>query len=129
MRQPLLLDTSALLAFVEDEQGADRVEEALRIPATIIPWPVLLEFYYVTLRAHGEAEADARLAMLKQLDVIIEWGMDQAAVLASARLKTAHRLSLGDAMIAAFALRCGATLVHKDPDFERLAHVLPLEAL
>ncbi|MBM3148210.1 MAG: PIN domain-containing protein, partial [Actinobacteria bacterium] len=65
MRQPLLLDTSALLAFVEDEHGADRVEEALRISTTIIPWPVLLEFYYVTLRAHGEAEADARLAMLK----------------------------------------------------------------
>jgi ribonuclease VapC len=127
--ETLLLDTSALLTFLEDEPGADRVGQALASPSTVIPWPVLLELYYVSLRVHGEAEADARLAMLKQLDVVIEWGMDEAAVLAAARLKTGHRLSLGDAMVAAFAVRCQATLLHKDPDFERLAGLLPLESL
>ena len=41
--RPWLLDTSALLSFIEDEAGADRVEEALRQPTTLVPWPVLLE--------------------------------------------------------------------------------------
>ena len=129
MTPTLVLDTSALLTLLEDEPGADRVEEALRSPDTVIPWPVVLELYYISLRLHGEAEADARLAMLKHLDVVIEWGMDEAAVLTAARLKTGHRLSLGDAMIAAFAIRAHGTLLHKDPDFERLADRVPLETL
>ena len=44
-----------------------------------------------------------------------------AALLTAARLKAGYRISLGDAMIASFALRRGAVLLHKDPEFEPLA--------
>lgn len=126
---PLLLDTSAILTLIEDEAGADRVEEALRTPTTIVPWPVLLETHYISLREVGQAEADRRLALLKQLAVTIVWGMDEATVLTAARLKAEHPISLADAMIAAFALRLGAVLMHKDPEYESLAGLVPIEAL
>lgn len=126
---PLLLDTSAVLSFLEDKPGADRVEEALRLPTTLMPWPVLLELHYISLREHGQAEADRRPAMIKQLEVTIEWGMDEAAVLTAGRLKAEHRLSLGDAMIAAFAFRSRAVLIHKDPQYESLTGLVPLESL
>ena len=69
--QPWLLDTSALLSFIEDEAGADRVEHALKQPTTIVPWPVLLETHYVSVQEQGQAEADRRIALIKQLNVKI----------------------------------------------------------
>jgi predicted nucleic acid-binding protein len=126
---PLLLDTSAVLAFIEDEAGADRVEAALRLENTLVPWPVLLEAHSVILWDEGQAEADRCTALLLQLGVTIIWGMDESTMLTAARIKGRHRVSFADALIAAFALRSGAVLLHKDPEYESLAGVLPMEAL
>lgn len=127
--KPYLLDTSALLSFIEDEAGADRVEEVLRKTTTMLPWPILMETYYITLREEGQAEADRRIALIKQLKVIILWDMDEATLLTAARLKAEHRVSLADAIIAAFAMRRDAVLMHKDPEFDALTGLLPMEAL
>ena len=127
--RPWLLDTSALLSFIEDEAGADRVEQALKQPTTLVPWPVLLETHYVTLQEDGQAEADRRVALIKQLNVEILWGMDESTLLTASKLKAEHRVSLADAVIAAFAIRRGAVLMHKDPEFDALAGLLPMEAL
>jgi predicted nucleic acid-binding protein len=126
---PILLDTSALLAFIEDEAGADRVEKALRQEKIILPWPVLFEAYYLTFQGEGEAEADARYALIKQLRAEFLWDMDEAITLTAAGLKARFRLSFADATIAAFALSTGATLMHKDPEYEPLAGEIPQEIL
>lgn len=127
--RPWLLDTSALLSFIEDEAGAERVESALTEPTTIIPWPVLLETHYISLQEDGQAEADRRIALIKQLQVEIPWGTDESTLLTASRLKAEHRVSLADAIIAAFAIRRGAVLLHKDPEFDALAGLLPMGAL
>jgi len=44
-------------------------------------------------------------------------------------LKADHGVSLADAIIAAFAMRRSAVLMHKDPEFEALTGLLPMEAL
>ena len=77
------------------------------------PWPVLLEIYYMTRREHGQAEADRRYALASKLKVQVVWRMDEQILLTAGRLKAEHRLSFADALIAAFALREGATLVHQ----------------
>jgi len=127
--KPYLLDTSALLSFIEDEAGADRVEQALRQPTTLVPWPVLLETHYITLRERGEAEAYRRTALVKQLDVKVLWDMDESTMLVAAQLKATYRLSLADAIIAAFAVLTDAVLMHKDPEFDTLAGVISMEPL
>ena len=124
-----ILDTSALLSFIEDEEGADCVEQALKQKETIVPWPVLLEMYYITLQEVGQSEADRRFALVKQLKVNIPYDMDEATVLTAARLKARHRVSLADAIIAAFAIRKDAILMHKDPEFDALTGLLKMEAL
>ena len=126
---PYLLDTSALLSFIEDEAGADRVEKALKQSTTLLPWLVLLETYYITLQEEGQAEADRRIALIKQLKVKIVWDMDEPTLLTAGRLKADHRVSLADAVIAAFAIRRAAVLMHKDPEFEALTGLLPMESL
>ena len=51
MRQTsYLLDTSAILTLLEDEEGAARVEELLRQESILLPFLVLLETYYITLQ-------------------------------------------------------------------------------
>lgn len=124
-----LLDTSALLTFIEDEAGSDRVEEVLRGASILLPWPVLMETYYITLPEKGCAEADRRYALTRQLHAEILWAMDEPILLTAARLKAEYHVSLADAVVAAFAIRNNAVLIHKDPEFEALAALLPMEAL
>ncbi len=124
-----LFDTSALLSFIEDEAGADRVEQILRKKSVFIPWMVLLEMYYITLQEEGQAEADNRFALIRQMKIEVLWDVNEAVVLTAAKLKAAHRISLADALIAAYAVRNEAILLHKDPEYEALAETVAMEAL
>ncbi|MBI5445637.1 MAG: PIN domain-containing protein [Deltaproteobacteria bacterium] len=124
-----VLDTSAILTLIEDEPGADRVEQALAEEEVFIPWVVLLEAVYITRQERGEAEAERRYALLKQLRAAILWEADEPTVLTAARFKASHRVSLADAVIAAFAARQGAVLLHKDPEYEPLAPAVRQERL
>lgn len=124
-----ILDTSALFTLIEDEEGADRVARVLQMERVWLPWLVLLEVNYITRQECGEAEADRRYALLKQLPVTILWDMDEPTLLTAGRLKASHHLSLVDAVIAAFALRMKAVLLHKDPEYEALAGQISSEAL
>lgn len=128
-RSPFLLDSSAILTLLEDEAGAVRVEEVILKEKTLLPWPVLLEVYYISQQEEGLAEADRRYAMLKQLPCEILWQIDESTLLTAAHFKAEHRLSLADALIAAFARNHGAILLHKDPELESLAEQVGLEAL
>ncbi|MBI5018469.1 MAG: PIN domain-containing protein [Deltaproteobacteria bacterium] len=124
-----VLDTSAILTLIEDEPGAERVEQVLVEEEMLIPWVVLLEAVYITRQERGEAEAERRYALLKQLRASIFWEADEPTLLTAARFKADHRMSLADAMIAAFAARQGAVLLHKDPEYEPLAPSVRQECL
>lgn len=124
-----ILDTSAMFALIENEEGADRVDTILQEERALLPWMTLLEVHYVTLQEQGQAEADRRYALMKQLPSEILWRIDEPILLTASRLKAGHRLSLADALVAAYAQREGAVLVHKDPEFEVLSEQVKLEAL
>lgn len=126
---PYLLDTSAILTLLEDEDGAQRVETLLRQEDILLPFVVLLETYYITLQEQTEDIADRRYALLKQLPGNILWQVDEPTLLTAGRLKAAHHLSLADALIAAFAMRHQAILVHKDPEMAALTESVQLETL
>lgn len=124
-----VIDTSALLTLIEDEDGAERVDQVLRSERVWIPWLVLLELNYITRQERGETEADRRYALMKQLPVTILWSVDEPTLLTAARIKASYHLSLADAVIAAVAMQMNATLLHKDPEFEVLTGQLCPEAL
>ncbi len=124
-----LLDTSAVLTLLEDEAGAERVEEIIKSENAIVPFLVLLEAYYISLQEVGEAVADRRYALLKQLPVKFIAEVSEPVLLTAARFKAQHHLSLADALIAAFAARNRAVLVHKDPEFESLSPWVKQEPL
>ena len=124
-----LLDSSALLTLIEDEKGANRVEQVLRNKQTLIPWLCLMEVRYISLQEQGPNEADQRYALLKTLPSKILWEGNEAILLAAAHFKANHRLSLTDTIIAAYANENNAILLHKDPEYEVLKDDILLESL
>jgi predicted nucleic acid-binding protein len=127
--EPYLLDSSALLTLIEDEPGADRVEEVLRKKPCLIPWLALLEVHYVTQQERGFDEAERRLALLESLPAEILWQADAAVLRAASGFKANHRISLADAAIAGFAKARGAALLHKDPELQSLEGLIVMESL
>ena len=129
MSKGYVLDTSAVLTLIEDEAGAEHVERIVWEEDVWLPWLVLLETYYITYQERDLAEADKRYAMLKQFPVWVIWEATEPVLLTAARLKAEYRISLADAIIAAFAIYHEATLLHKDPEFEAIGDQVTLEAL
>jgi len=127
--QGYVLDTSALFALIEEEDGAERVEEVMRSELSVLPWLVLFEAHYITRQERGAGEADRRYAFLKQSPCEILWQIDEPTLLVASRFKADHRLSFADAVIAAIAFRRDAVLLHKDPEYDALADSVKLEAL
>lgn len=124
-----LLDTSALMTFIEDEEGAGRVENILARENVLIPSIALIEVVYITRQELGQREAEYRYALLKQTRATILWEIDESVLLITARFKADYRLSLADAIIAAFAASHSAILVHKDPEYQALHDELTIESL
>ena len=119
-----LLDTSALLTLRDNEEGAERVENLLQDAARGQQkcygcFISLMEVYYRVWKDEGEESG--YLAYKSCLEMPIEWIRESPELLeSSAGIKAKHPISLTDAWIAAAAFLSGATLVHKDPEFEEL---------
>jgi predicted nucleic acid-binding protein len=128
-----VLDTSAILAFTDNEEGADEVQqllEAARARQCVIDVYAisLMEIAYITEREQGEDDAARLVALVKAWPITWVYP-DEKTLLQAAKLKAAHRLSVADALIAAVAKLAPATLVHKDPEFAALASQIVLRSL
>jgi ribonuclease VapC len=128
-----VLDTSAILAFTDNEEGADEVQQLLEA-ARARQWVIdvcaisLMEIAYITEREQGEDEAARLVALVKAWPITWVYP-DEKTLLHAAKLKATHRLSVADALIAAVAKLSPATLAHKDPEFEALAPQIVLRSL
>jgi ribonuclease VapC len=129
----VVLDTSACLTLLENEPGAETVESLLLLAkasrATLHGcFITLTETEYIVTQERGLPAAAKALAALKTWPVIWHHSDDDLCH-AAARLKAAHKISLGDSFIAATALRVRGSLLHKDPEFKALAGFLPQQIL
>ena len=125
MGDRFLLDTSAILALTDREEGWETVAALLQEAAAgkcqvECCAASLMELYYINIRERSEEEAAQLLATVRSWPV--SWIYpDERLFLLAGRIKAQHKLSFADALIAATAKLQGATLVHKDPEIEALA--------
>ena len=128
-----VLDTFALLAYLQDEMGASRVEtllehatkEKCRLCLSLIN---LGEMLYIIERREGLAKTQDVLALIRQLPLEI-LPADEQAVLAAAHIKAGHALSYADAFAVASALQENAVVLTSDPEFETVASLVTVEWL
>jgi predicted nucleic acid-binding protein len=128
-----LLDTSAFMALLENEPGADTVEQLLEAARRgeiefFAAFASRMELLYLIEQEKGVADLDRLKALIRFWPVV--WlHSDNALCDSAAALKASHRVSFTDAFVAAAALRVDAMLIHKDPQFAPLAGLVKQEML
>ena len=115
-----VLDTSAVMAILVDEEGAAAVRDLIYGPDRVrLPFIVLMEVEYKFLQRKPEV-AEESLSILEQWPVDVAesyYGWRRRA----AQVKAEGQLSFADAWIASLALLNDAHLVHKDPEFDAIS--------
>ena len=117
-----VLDTSAILSYFLREEDSEKVVNLLNKSMNnevriFIPFPVVMELYYIVFRASGRNAAEERFAALKMLPVVIDLEISEQYLLIAGSLKAEYPISFADSLIAAYAKKQNATLVHKDPEY------------
>jgi PIN domain nuclease of toxin-antitoxin system len=119
----LVLDSHAILAFLEGEPEGQRVADVLTNGE---PWMTLVnlgEAVYIVERNRGTAAADDVYALLLAAErpgggVPIRWlPVDPALVRRAASLKAVGGLSYADCFAAAAAATLGCPVLTGDPEF------------
>jgi predicted nucleic acid-binding protein len=119
-----VLDSWAVIAYLEDEPSAEQVEELIataheeQIPIYMSVVNVG-EVWYTLAREVSEEEANAGIKMLRDLRIQFEnvdWELTQEA----ARFKSQNKMSYADAFAAALAKVKKADLVTGDNEFKPL---------
>jgi len=121
---PLVLDSWAVLAYLQGEAPAQKVADLLTktldksIPA-LMSVVNLGEVWYILAREISEQEANEAIQNVRSwgIEVMdVNWPLTQTA----ARYKSAHKMSYADTFAAALALQQKATLVTGDFEFKAL---------
>jgi predicted nucleic acid-binding protein len=119
-----VLDSFAMIAFYEDEDGAD-ITEGILMDITskkaegfmsIINWG---EIYYSTMREQGAADAERVIKQLSKYPVkLID--ADKELTYQAAKLKAQYKIAYADCFAAALSSQLKASLVTGDPEFKKL---------
>jgi ribonuclease VapC len=120
-----VLDSFALLAYLEGEAGMARVRSVLggaeaQRHAVYLSLINLGEVLYITERERGLVEARRTLGTIDQLPLEIV-GVSRATVLAAAHIKARFSISYADAFAVVTAQDHGGVVMTGDPEFEPLA--------
>ena len=119
-----VLDTWAVIAYLEDESSGEQVEELIAT-AHEEQTPIYMsvvnvgEVWYTLAREVSEEEADAGVKILSDLRIQFEnadWELTQEA----ARFKSQNKMSYADAFAAALAKNKRADLITGDNEFKPL---------
>src|SRR6266498_4903472 len=123
-----VLDSFALLAYLQDEPVASRIEKLLEnagkekchLFLSIIN---LGEILYITERRGGVAKAQDALALIRQLPIKIV-AADEQIVFVAAHIKANHSVSYADSFAIAIGIQENATVITSDPEFHAVENIV-----
>jgi len=128
-----VLDSFAILALINGEQGSDVVADLLNRAQTdeaktLMSWVNVGEVAYIVERRSGVGQVYQVLGNLEttKIDFV---DADRTLTLAAAHLKAQYPLSYADAFAAALAVREKAILLTGDPEFRALEKELTIQWL
>lgn len=125
-----MLDASAVLDFLEDGPGAERITQLVR-EARRSSTPLLMsvlnwgEVFYQLWQRRGEESAKTTMADLARLPIQLV-PVDESQVLKAAEFKTVNKIPYVDCVAAALSALSKATLITADRDFEKLGRQFPI---
>jgi predicted nucleic acid-binding protein len=125
-----VLDTSALMALRNNEQGASRVEKILKESSSqiYVSFMTFMEMFYWSWRQEGKTAAHKTIVELKCLP-IEKVDLNDPLLFLAGEVKASYSMSLADSWIAATAIQKKAILVHKDAEYDPLKDKIKLEKI
>ena len=129
MKPRKVLDSFALLAYLQGEGGSSTVKEALASSDAGLAMNEINvgEVYYILARGRGRDQADFFLnAVLPNLPLRV-CKIDFHDVIEAARIKAGHAISYADCFAVATARRENAALLTGDPELETVASLIKIE--
>jgi ribonuclease VapC len=126
-----VLDSYAMIAYFEDEPGADRVALVLKQLIkgkakgfmSVVNWG---EVYYNTMREQGISEAEKVIVQLDKFPIQIV-DVNKALAYEAAKLKGEFRIAYADCFAVALSVKLGAAIVTGDPDFKKLQERISIQ--
>jgi ribonuclease VapC len=128
-----VLDSFALLAYLQDEPVAERIEKLLDSAGKekcrlFLSHINLGELLYITERRGGVAKAQDALALIRQLPIEIV-PADEQVVFAAAHIKANYALSYADTFVVATAIQENASILTGDLEFQAVERLVTVEWL
>ena len=119
-----VLDSYSLIAYIENEDGADKMIEVFRVARdsgkalllSVVNWG---EIYYITLREAGRERTEAVAQLISTLPIQII-PADLELTKQAAEFKAIKKMSYGDCFAAALAKLRKAELVTGDEEFKQV---------
>ncbi len=134
MKQKRLLDSFAMLAYLNKEKDFEKVREAMS-EAQKSGDSVLMneinvgEVYYILFRKRGPEKADYFIdTILASLPILtVSNGFED--VVDAAKIKAEHPLSYADCFAVASARKNNAIIMTGDPEFKKIEQLVEIEWL
>lgn len=116
MSEILVLDACALIAYFNDEPGANIVQDALSGDANVLSSAVnIYEVVYDATRTTGQKSSGEKvLELVSRLSCTIEWRLGPELMLEAARYKNTYKVSFADSIALGLAKLHKAHLVTSD---------------
>ena len=119
MKEVYVLDACALIAFLNDEKGAEKMEKLLEDAASnkikiVMAIINLYEVYYDSLRTVGEKIASDLLDDIHKLPIEVERYSSDQLLKEAARFKVNEKISLADSFALGLAKVRDGKLVSTD---------------
>ena len=128
-----VMDSYALLAYLNGEAGQARVQEILTLALShevevYLGMINLGEILYIVERRRGLTQAQRTLSLIENLPLTI-CDTTRALVLDAAHIKAGHSISYADAFVAALVQSENGTVVTGDPEFNAVTELVQIEWL
>ena len=125
MPDKYVLDSYALIGYLENEPFADLIEKYLKRARKKNVFLYLHaihvgEVYYITLREQGRKAADLAYARIKAFPLTLIDTIDEGLLLGAASLKAKYPISYSDSFAAALARIRNCQLLTGDREFKVL---------
>ena len=132
MSRKRLLDSYALLAYLNKEAGFEKVKMHLAVAQESGNFIIMNEInigetYYILHRKRGAEKADYFIDTVLEGLPILRIPNDFDSIIAAARIKAEHPLSFADCFAVVSAQRADAVVITGDPEFKKVEHLIEVE--
>jgi uncharacterized protein len=131
MKQPVVLDSFALLSYFHQEPGWEAVRTVFKNLAASdekaalsrINWG---EFFYIVKRRVGQVKTSEALALIDQLPIDI-LSVDDKLISEAAEIKSDYPIAYADAFCVATAIRLNGCILTSDPEFKAVEKLVSVQ--